>query len=102
MYFITTIEKLPNLKGNTTCGATRCVGYYETFNEANETVINNECDICEYLYDYCVIEKVSPGLYQYAMRGIDRWFYKFNDETKQYDPIDEPEEFAHLVGLGIG
>jgi hypothetical protein len=100
MYFITTIEHLP--KGNyKDMGSTRCVGYYKTFEDANECVVNNNGDIWEYLYDYCVIEKIEEGLYRYAFDN-DRHFYKFNLEIKKYDPIDAPEEFDGIVGLSIG
>lgn len=100
MYFITTIKHLP--EGNyKDMGSTRCVGYYETFSDADESVKNNCCDIWETVYDYCMIEKVEAGLYQYAVDD-NRWLYKFNLKTKKYEPIKISEEFDGICGLGIG
>jgi hypothetical protein len=105
MYFITTIEHLP--QGDyMEMGDTRCIGYYNNFEKAEEAVINNYCDIWETCYNYCVIEKIPEGLYQYAVGSKyadnDRWFYKYNKETNQYNFIEEPIEFEHLCGLAIG
>ena len=104
MYFITTIEHLP--KGDyLSMGDCRCVGYYNDFNKSEEAVINNYCNIWETIYDYCVIESILEGLYQYAhgiKYGEDRWFYKFNKENKKYEKINEPIEFEHVCGLAIG
>ncbi len=99
MYFITTLERLPS-DNVYDCGAMRCVGYYDTFEAAETTVVNNNCDICEYLYNYCVIEKIEQGLYRYALEG-GRWFYKYNFEGT-YDKIEEPEEFKHIAGFALG
>ena len=69
MYFITTIGHLP--EGNyKDMGSTRCVGYYENFNDADETVRNNRCDIWETIYDYCMIEKVDEGLNSYYVDSL--------------------------------
>lgn len=98
MYFITTIEHLPK---DYSIPGSRCVGYYSNFEDANCAVRSNFGDIHEYLYDYCVIEKVEEGIYKYALKE-ERWFYKFNGNTREYEYIDEPEEFAHQCGFGIG
>lgn len=99
MYFITTIERLPDVVES--YGCTRCVGYYESFKDAEDSVINNDFNIFEYLYDYCVIEKIEQGIYKYSGQN-NRWFYKFNLDTKNYEYIKEPEEFKHMCGFSIG
>jgi len=81
-------------------GKTRCVGYYPTFDEAHNTVVSNFCDIREDVYDYWVVASIKPGLYQYAF-GDNRWFYKFDGETKTYKPITAPEQFDYLCGFAI-
>jgi hypothetical protein len=92
MYFITTIDSKD--------GDTRCVGYYTTFEKAEEAVIDNACDINETCYDYCVIENISEGLYQYDQSPT---WYKWNDLDEVYEKIDYvPEPFKHTVGFGIG
>lgn len=101
MYFITTIEHLPEGEYKN-MGDRRCVGYFETFDEADESVLNNNCDIWETIYDYCVVEKIKSGIYQYSFNEKDRLFYKFNMKTRKYDPINTPKEFEGIVGLSIG
>jgi hypothetical protein len=100
MYFITTIAHLPEGEYKD-MGDRRCVGYCYTFEGANIIVTENRGDIWETIYDYCVIEKVESGIYKYAF-GEDRKFYKFNLNARKYEPIDEPEEFKNVTGLGIG
>ncbi len=77
-----------------TLGCTRSVGWRPTFEMAEETVVNNMCDIWEYCYDYACIEELDYGLYPWA---DNRWFYKFNEKTGKYEEIDEP---AILKGRG--
>jgi hypothetical protein len=99
MYFITVFEKLPPNDDYCDCGATRCVGYYEKLESAEDTVKNNYGDIWETCYDYAVIENIEEGLYPMT---VDRQFYKHNDEKDTYEPIDEPEVFKHYCNFGIG
>lgn len=100
MYFITTIEHLPQGDYND-MGDIRCVGYYESIDQAEETVITNNCDIWETIYNYCMIEYIKSGLYQYALND-NRWFYKYNKDTQRYEQIDIPRCFDGIIGLAIG
>ena len=47
LYFITTMTKLEDIKGYLETGATRTVGYYETWEDAEQCVLTNNCDIFE-------------------------------------------------------
>ena len=95
MYFITTIE---TKKGNVE--DTRCVGYFKTFEEAEQAVIKNACDIWETCYDYAVIENIEEGIYQYDTTPT--WF-KYNQETDEYVKSDRPDFIPNNhVGFGIG
>ena len=92
MYFITTIDSKDN--------DMRCVGYYSTFEKAEEAVLDNACDIWETCYDYCVIENVEEGLYQYDQNPV---WYKWDDLNEEYKRIEEvPEEYKKQIGFGIG
>lgn len=82
-------------------GSTRTVGYYLTKNEAELAVTNNAGDMCEWCYNYALIEQIKPGIYQSALPE-DRWWFKFNEETEQYESIVEPEFLKHLSGFFIG
>ena len=94
MYFITTIEtKKGDVKD------TRCVGYFKTFEDAEQAVIKNACDIWETCYDYAVIERIPFGLYpEIGDPNTERWYYKYNVETNKYELMDEvPKDFAHYM-----
>jgi len=93
MYFVTTIDSKD--------GDTRCVGYYSTFEKANEAVLDNACDIWETCYDYAVIENIPEGLYQYDFKPI---WYKWNDIEEIYEKIDERPTCIDkcLIGFAIG
>lgn len=103
IYTITTFEELDNEYGGI-AGASRCVGYYDNFKDADDAVKSNCCDIFETIYNYAVIEKVEPGLYPYCR---ERWFYQVhieNDDwlSAEYKPIDEPYCVKHFVNFAIG
>ena len=92
MYFITTIEtKKGDVKD------TRCVGYFKTFEEAEQAVIKNACDIWETCYDYAVIENIKEGLYQYDFHPT---WYKYHKLTSGYVKCEQPD-FVNLKG-GVG
>ena len=95
MYFITTIEtKKGDIKD------TRCVGYYKTFEKAEEAVLDNACDIWETCYDYAVIENVEEGLYQYDQNPV---WYKWDDLNEEYVKMEgKPEQYKNQIGFGIG
>ena len=94
MYFITTIQ----IKDGQ-LGYTRCIGYFKTFEKAKHIVLNNVGDIEETIYNYCVIENIPDGIYQYDQNA--KW-YKFNDLDEVYKPCEKPKELNHLIGFGIG
>lgn len=91
MYFIATLDK----------NRTRCVGYFKTFKEAEEAVINNAGDMNEDgYYKYAVIENIPEGVYRLDLSPV---WYEWDETTKKYKKIKKcPKEFAHLVGFSIG
>jgi len=96
MYFISMIRGFDKYGTN----GNRCVGYFETFQEAEEAVINNDCDIYEAgYYPYAVIEGVKPGLYAISEKSF---WYQYNKETKKYEKIKFPEILSHFMGFTIG
>lgn len=89
MFFVTTI-----------CNAdedTRCVGYFKTFEEAENIILNNVGDINETIYDYAVIENIPEGLYQYDQNAS---WYKWNNG--RYEKTNKLDVYNHLVGWAIG
>lgn len=91
MFFITTMGK----EGK----CPRTVGYVETFEEAEDIVLNNKYDIFEYTFDYAVIENVPSGIYQYDQNP--NW-YKWNHDKECYEKIEKPDFAKGFIGWGIG
>lgn len=86
MYFITTFTQyIITELGWSDIGSSRTVGYYTNKKDAIDTVLNNCCDIFEYTYTYAVVEYIEPGLYNSA---TERWFFKWNDDIRKYEPIE--------------
>lgn len=92
MYFITTFTQYTkDSLGYPDIGSARTVGYYTEKEQAINAVLENRCDLWETIYTYAVVEHLEPGLYPLAMPE-DRWFFKWNNDTKRYeliDPIDD-------------
>lgn len=79
----------------------RIPGYYLDKDVAFKAVKNNWCDIWETCYSYALIEEVEEGLYRPATKG-QRWWFKFNLDSKQYEQIEEPECMNNYCGFTIG
>lgn len=77
----------------------RVVGFYHEKEIAESAVLENSLDIYENEYDIAVIEETKPG--EYSLSDI-RWFYKYDPSTEKYFPCEEPEEFFHVINIGIG
>lgn len=93
IYTITTVRAALN-------AGSRCVGYYETFQEAEYAIKNNIMDINEHgYYKYAVIENIEPGIYNYNRREI---WYQWNVDKEQYEECPKPERFLKVCGWAIG
>lgn len=89
MYFITEVAE----------DDTRCVGYFQTFEAAEDTVIHNRYDLWEAgCYPYVVIEKIPEGAYQYDFHPL---WYKYNEETELYEKIDFSPDFIEKPTIGF-
>lgn len=99
VYFVTGItceDKETEYKGYR---GRRCFGYFPTFKEAEDAVLNNRCDIFEYIHEYAVIEKVEDGIHQIDLNPT---WYKWNVEKGDYEKTEEPDFAKGYVGWGIG
>lgn len=91
-YFITSID----IKD----GDKRCVGYVETYDEAELIVTENMYDLNETCYDYVVIEHIPFGIYQYDYSA--KWF-KYDYVNDKYVPLDAcPDGYKNQIGFAIG
>ena len=89
MYFITTVDSKDQDR--------RCVGYVKTFEEAEEIVTKNVCDIWETCYDYAVIENIQEGLYQYDFHPT---WYKWHKLANGYIKSEPPSFAKDICGIG--
>lgn len=99
VYFVTGItyeDKETKYKGQR---GQRCFGYFQTFEEAEEAVLNNYCDIWETIYEYAVIEKVRDGIHQIDLEPM---WYKWNLEKECYEKTEKPTFASGYVCWGIG
>jgi hypothetical protein len=78
----------------------RTPGYFFSLENAQAYLEGNIGDLFEGVYDYAVIEKVSPGIY--AIEDRVEWWYKFNMEKDSYIRIDKPDKFHRAICWGIG
>ena len=101
IYAVLVFTKLEFEKGFSNFGSERLVGYFFDKDDAINHVKENVCDIWETCYNYAIVEGVKPGFYEPADKE-DRWLFKFNHETGEYEQIEEPGEMAHLCGFTIG
>ena len=108
IYVITVMTKIDEVVSNTgkklgmpDFGDVRTVGYYYTYDDARDAVMENRADIWETCYDYAVIEKIAPGVYNGADRE-DRSLFKYDKENDRYLPIEEPDILRNTYGIGIG
>jgi hypothetical protein len=97
MYFITCF----NTDEKYGVGASRCFGYYEDFETADQAVRENWCDMYEYTYSYAVIEFIEAGIHSIAEKE-NRKTYKWDNTIKGYLPCEEPQEIEHYCNFAIG
>ena len=99
VYFVTGITYEGKEKTISPNREQRCFGYFQTFGEAEEAVLNNYCDIWETIYEYAVIEKVRDGIHQIDLEPI---WYKWNLEKECYEKTEKPTFASGYVCWGIG
>lgn len=76
----------------------RCVGYFNSYEEAEDVVRGNYGDLYEQgYYDYVVIENIPEGLYQYDLEPV---FFKWDSEV--FKKCNRPEGLENICGLSLG
>lgn len=79
-------------------GETRCVGYFETKEQAEYILYNNVADIYEKgYYPLAIIEHIPAGLYQYDDKPS--WYQWVNDK---YEMCSTPRFAKDVIGFCIG
>jgi len=78
-------------------GDRRCVGWFESFSEADYAIRHNHKNIHNDMYNYAIIEVMEDGV---LINETNRVLYKWNGQ--QYEPIAEPEILSKYRNFGIG
>lgn len=101
IFFITCFQKIDIDKlGWLDMGASRTFGFKPTFEQAEEALNTNMCDMYEFLYHYAVVEEMEPAIHPDVK---NRWFYKWDDEKQGFFRMDEePKEFASYCNIALG
>ena len=100
MYFITCMSKLEEDDlGWPNYGTSRTFGYYKTFEDCDESLKSNACDMHERLYMYAVVEKIEEGIHPLA---LERWWYKYDAEKDGFFPMKEPKFMEHFINIALG
>ena len=101
MYFITCFEKCerhPKL-GCFDGGSSRCFGYKETLENAEQALNENWCDMHECLYDYAVVEKLGPYIHPDVE---EEYWFKYDKEKDGFFRIEKPEAAYGACNYALG
>ena len=96
IYTITCLETLEERNSWPYYGASAFMGYYFDKETALHAARENWCDIAEHCYHYAVVEEIPEGLYAYPR---PRWFFKYDIENDNFNPIDEPKVMEHIANV---
>ena len=98
MYFITTLRVLDKVIDDY-----RTVGYFSSYRDAYDRVINNTCDIFEDgFYNYAVITFIEEGLYA---NSVEQQWFKMTRNNEVIAIIEyhkRPEEIGEYKPYIIG
>ena len=99
MYFITCFTKVNKDEYGLDIGLKRTFGYFEKYEEADQALRTNCCDMFETIYHYAIVEHIEPGIHSLSK---ERWFYQYNKEKDGYEIIEEPIEFNQYINVALG
>lgn len=93
MYFITCLQ-YPGTEivdGKPRYGAQRTFGFEETYEEAEQDLNENYCDMYECLYSYAVIEKIEEGRFiDKEFKEEDQHWFEYDRKKDGFFKIDKP------------
>lgn len=78
----------------------RCFGYFHSKEQAMDAVLNNTGNICDFLYDYAVIEHIEAGIHPLVEEEI--WFQFDNKKNGWYKIEDKPFFLKNTINFAIG
>lgn len=100
-WFITVVRTEKDSSGaETNYEDIRCWGYEESFDEAEEAVINNYSDLSECFYQWAIIEEHMMGYFAMPT-GKYQWFH-WNVDKDKFERCDRPTWSKHICSWGIG
>ena len=79
--------------------STRVWAWFSKFEDAARTIIYNETDIHETMYEYAMVEAVPEGMLPLRYQ---EWWWKWDNEQERYLPSSRPADYENVVSLSIG
>ncbi len=94
-WFITSVSSDPDIQPHK-----RTFGFYDTYNQTHETVVNNRGNLQECLYDYLVIEYMEPGIHPLAY--VEEW-WEWNTQLHRWDKLqNKPKKYLGMISWAMG
>lgn len=100
-WFITVVEtKEDSPNKDVMQKSCRCWGYEESFDKAEEAVINNYMDLHECSYQWAIVEEHVMSYFALPT-GLFQW-YHWNEDEKKYERCSVPEWARGICAWGVG
>lgn len=96
--FVISMHEIIFNENNFTFGDSRTIGYAETFQEAENYILEDPL-LLEPSYNYIVIEEFDPGTYIPAKK---EYFYILDYNKKTIQTCEKPKELNRIVNFGMG
>lgn len=98
IYVIAAITDLYPSNDLYTIDSVQGVGWFSTFEEAENAIYNDAKNLPGF-YQWYVIEETTPGFFS---RVLSRTCYHWNQETQSYEKVPEPACLNDYPNLGLG
>lgn len=98
-----TMEEVSNQSKNPiyTPPVNRTFGFYNSYNEAYEAIVQNRGSMDECLYDYIVLEYIECGIHPVV--HAEEWFkWSQSDRMWNYLGKNRPKEFGFVCNWALG
>lgn len=106
IYVVTTLTEIDHAaimssKGKSLGYEKRTPGWFENYDQAEDSVKTNCGNIYDGRFDYVVIEAINQGMFAAAWSRPFTWF-EWVPKLQQYMKIDQPAQWFNCGPFGMG
>lgn len=103
-YFITAIAFHPGAPETYPPGRKlRCFGFFGTLERAIASVLENECDMHECLYNYIVVENLDEGIHPSVRKdNPEELWFEWSRDRERWIQTQKPDWSKGYLGWSIG